>query len=75
MNKFTSDISMKPEIRFGKPFIKGTRIVVGDILQWLASGMTFQQILEDYPSLKEENLRAALSFAANREAMIKVIGA
>lgn len=75
MKEFSSYISIDPEIRFGKPCIKGTRITVADILQWLASGMTHDQILEDYPALKEEHIRAALSFAANRESIIKIIAA
>ncbi len=75
MKELSSYISINPEIRFGKPCIKGTRISVSDILQWLASGMTNAQILEDYPSLKEEHILASLSFAANREAMIKIIAA
>ncbi|MGK2863320.1 MAG: DUF433 domain-containing protein [Chitinophagaceae bacterium] len=75
MKEFSSYISIDSEIRFGKPCIKGTRITVADILQWLASGMTNIQILEDYPLLKEEHIRAALSFAANRESIIKIIAA
>ncbi len=75
MKEFSSYISIDPEIRFGKPCIKGTRIAVSDILQWLASGMTYARILEDYPSLKEEHILAALAFAANRESMIKIIAA
>ena len=73
MKEYSQYISIDPGIRFGKPCIKGTRIAVGDILNWLASGMTHGEILEDYPSLKEEHIRAALSFAANREAMIKIV--
>jgi uncharacterized protein (DUF433 family) len=75
MKEFSSYISIDPEIRFGKPCIKGTRITVADILQWLASGMTHAEILEDNPSLKEEHIRAALSFAAHRETIIKIIAA
>ena len=75
MKEITSYISIDPGIRFGKPCIKGTRIAVSDILQWLASGMTFQEILEDYPLLKEEHLKAALSFAAHRETIVKIIAA
>jgi uncharacterized protein (DUF433 family) len=67
MKEFSLYISINPEIRFGKPCITGTRIAVNDILQWLASGMTHQEILEDYPSLKDEHILAALTFAANRE--------
>ena len=75
MKEFASHIPINSEIRFGKPCIKGTRIAVADILQWLASGMTHSQILEDYPSLKEEHILAALAFAANRESIIKIIAA
>jgi len=46
---------------------------VSDILAWLASGMAHEEILEDYPSLKEEHIKAALSFAANRETMVKLL--
>ncbi len=46
-----------------------------DILQWLASGMSHAQIIEDYPSLREEHILAAVAFAANRETMIKIIAA
>jgi uncharacterized protein (DUF433 family) len=75
MKEYSSLITINPEIRFGKPCIKGTRIAVVDILQWLASGMTHEEILIDYPSLKEVHIRAALAFAADREAMIKIIAA
>lgn len=73
MDKLSTYISINPGIRFGKPCISGTRIAIGDILQWLACGMTNEEILEDYPSLKEEHIKAALAFAANREAMIKMV--
>ncbi len=75
MKGFASYISIDPEVRFGKPSIKGTRIAVADILQWLASGMTHEAILADYPMLKEEHILAALGFAANRESIIKIIAA
>ena len=65
MNEVLSYITIDLSIRSGKPCIKGTRITVGDILQWLASGMSVIEILEDYPILKEEHIRASLSFAAN----------
>lgn len=74
MEQLVTYISIDPEIRFGKPCIKGTRIAIADILQWLASGMSFQDILDEYP-LEEIHIRAALSFAANREAYIKIITA
>ncbi|MGF1612706.1 MAG: DUF433 domain-containing protein [Gammaproteobacteria bacterium] len=57
---------MDPDIRGGKPCIKGTRITVYDILEYLARGMSEAKILDDFPSLKQEHLRAALMFAAQR---------
>ena len=68
-------ISINPDIRFGKPCIKGTRIAVVDILQWLASGMSFQEIIGDYPSLTEDHIHAALYFAAHREEVTKILAA
>jgi len=62
-------------IRFGKPCIKGTRITVGDILKWLSEGIPVPEILDDYPLLQEIHIKAALSFAARREEIVKVIAA
>lgn len=75
MKELSSYISINPDIRFGKPCIKNTRIAISDILQWLASGMSHTEILEDYPSLTEGHIRAALMFTTNRESMIKIIAA
>ena len=60
-------ITINAEIRGGKPCIRGTRITVYDILDYLASGMSKQEILKDFPELKEEDIRASIAFAANRE--------
>ena len=60
-------ITTNPDVRSGKPCIRGTRITVYDILEYLAGGMTEEQILADFPSLAREDIRAALSFAAARE--------
>jgi uncharacterized protein (DUF433 family) len=73
MNELREHIVLDPEIRFGKPCIKGTRITVGDILQWLSGGMTEQEIINDYPELQIIHIRAALAFAAERDAMTKVV--
>ena len=75
MKELSSYLSINPDIRFGKPCIKNTRIAISDILQWLASGMSHTEILEDYLSLTEDHIRSALMFAANRESMIKIIAA
>ena len=66
-------IDIDPQIRFGKPCIKGTRITVGDILQWLSCGMSEQEIIDDYPELHKNHIRAALAFAAERDAITKVV--
>lgn len=60
-------IVIDPNIRFGKPCITGTRIAVQDILQWLASGMSHEEILTDFPSLQAAHIYATLAFAADRE--------
>jgi uncharacterized protein (DUF433 family) len=65
-------IEVNSEIRFGKPVIKGTRITVYDVLQWLASGLTHEQIINDFPQLSEEQILACLAYAANKERIIKV---
>ena len=65
-------IEVNPEIRFGKPVIKGTRITVYDVLQWLASGMSHEEIIADYPQLSEMQILACLAYAANKERIIKV---
>lgn len=66
-------LSINPEIRFGKPCIKGTRIAVWDILGWLASGMSHEEIIEDFPQLTQEDILASLAFAANREENTKIL--
>ena len=73
MINLTSYITVDSAVRFGKPCIKGTRIAVTDILQWMASGMSQEEILDDYPMLQEQHIRAALSYAADRESFIKII--
>jgi uncharacterized protein (DUF433 family) len=60
-------ISVNPAVRSGKPCIKGTRITVYDVLEYLAGGMTEDGILTDFPDLTRDDIRAALGFAAARE--------
>jgi uncharacterized protein (DUF433 family) len=66
MENVAAYISIDPQVRFGKPCLRHTRIAVQDVLAWLASGMSFAQILEDFPELSEAHIRAALAFAAQR---------
>ena len=60
-------ITLDPEIRSGKPIIRGTRITVSDILEYLAGGMSHEEVLADFPDLSADDIRAALAFAAQRE--------
>lgn len=60
-------ISIDPAVRSGKPCIRGLRITVYDILEYLASGMSQEEILADFPDLAPDDIRAALAFAADRE--------
>lgn len=60
-------IVVDPAVRSGKPSIKGTRITVYDVLEYLAGGMSEDRILGDFPDLVREHIRAALAFAAARE--------
>jgi len=73
MKTYREIITINPNIRFGKPCIKNTRIAVGDILGWLAAGMTNEEIIEDFPELNIEAIRAALAFAADREECVKIL--
>lgn len=65
-------ITITPGVRSGKPCIAGTRITVYDILEYMAGGMTESQILEDFPELRPEHIRACLAFAAARERRLAV---
>ncbi len=64
---YTGIITVEPGKRGGKPCIRGLRITVYDILEYLASGMTEQDILADFPDLTRVDIRACLAFAADRE--------
>jgi len=60
-------ITIEPDKRSGKPCIRGTRMTVTDVLEYLAGGMTFEDILTEFPDLSLEDIRACLAFAADRE--------
>ena len=66
-------ITIEPGKRGGKPCIRGLRITVGDVLDYLAGGMTHQEILEDLPDLTEEDIRAAIAYAAKTQRVISEI--
>ena len=64
---YKSRITIDSKQRGGKPCIRGMRITVYDILDYLASGMSTKEILKDFPYLKDEDIRAALAYAADRD--------
>jgi len=68
-------IAIDPSIRFGKPTIRGTRITVGDVLGYMAAGMTAADIMKDFPQLTAEDIRACLAYAAERERQTVVVSA
>jgi uncharacterized protein (DUF433 family) len=69
---YSKYISIDPNVRFGKPSIKGSRISVYDVLGWMASGMSVEQILVDFPELKEIEIRACLAFASDKEHRFRI---
>jgi uncharacterized protein (DUF433 family) len=69
---FQDRITIDPEIRSGKPCIKGSRIAVADVLDYLGGGMSVAEILEDFPDLTAEDIQACLVFAAERERRLTV---
>jgi uncharacterized protein (DUF433 family) len=76
MQHLLSRISVDPQVCFGKPCIRGTRIWVSLLLDFLASGASFDEILEDYPQLSREDLLAAIAYGAemSRERYVDLPG-
>lgn len=70
-----SRITMEPGKRGGRPCVRGMRITVGDVLSYLAAGMTHAEVLDDFPYLTEEDIRACLAFAAERERVTVLVPA
>jgi uncharacterized protein (DUF433 family) len=67
MVEYKNIIQRNPNKRFGKPCVRNTRITVYDVLGWLASGMDYKEIIEDFPELTMEDIKACLAYAADRE--------
>lgn len=63
----TERITINTDVRFGKPCVRGTRITVGDVLGYLASGMAEAELLQSFPPLTHEDVLACLGYAAERE--------
>jgi uncharacterized protein (DUF433 family) len=72
---YTGIITMQPGKRGGKPCIRGLRITVYDVLEYLASGMTHAEILREFPYLTEQDIRACLAYAADRERKLEISNA
>jgi uncharacterized protein (DUF433 family) len=70
---YTQIITMEPGKRSGKACIRGLRITVYDVLEYMAAGMTHEQILADFPDLTETDIRACLAFAADRERRFETV--
>lgn len=66
-------IEIDPQVRFGKPCIKGTRISVYDVLSWLSSGMSIDEILLDFPQLTKDQILACLGYSADKERKASVV--
>lgn len=65
--EYRERLVIDPEVRFGKPCVRGTRISVGDVLGFLASGMSAAEVVSEYPSLTLDDVLACLAYAADRE--------
>jgi uncharacterized protein (DUF433 family) len=65
--KYQDIITIEPGKRGGKPCIRGLRITVGDVLGWLAAGMSVSEIIADYPDLTETDIQSCIEYAAERE--------
>ncbi len=72
MKKYNRIIRISADKRFGKPCIRDTRISVADVLGWLGSGMSFEEIISDFPELTKEDIKASLLFASDRERKLQV---
>lgn len=68
-------IAIEPGKRGGKPCIRGMRITVYDVLGYLASGMTYREVLDEFPYLREEDILACLRYVADRERSMLAVGA
>ena len=72
---YSKIITIEPDKRSGKPCIRALRMTVTDVLEYLAGGMTPEEIVDEFPDLTLEDIRACLAFAADRERKLAVIPA
>ena len=72
MINYKQYIGINSGVRFGKPTIIGTRITVFDVLNWVANGMTTNEIIDNFPEIDENQIKACLTYAADRERKIQI---
>ena len=72
MVNYLEHIEVNPEKRFGRPVIKGTRITVYDMLNFLANGQQIEEILDDFPELTQADIKACLAYAADKESRLRI---
>lgn len=70
--EFKKYIDLNTKVGFGRPCIKGTRISVYDVLNWLSAGQSVENIINDFPELNKTKIRACLAYAANKEGRTRV---
>ncbi len=70
---YSEYIEINTQKRFGKPILIGTRISVYDVLSWLAEGMSIADIISDFPELNENQIKACLAYAADKEHKLRVV--
>lgn len=70
---YLEHISIDPAIRSGKPCIRGTRIAVADVFDYLGGGMTIPEVLDDFPDLTPDDIRACFAFAADRDRRLNAV--
>ena len=71
--KYRERIMIDPRIRSGKPCIRGTRIAVADVFDYLGGGMTILEVLDDFPALTPDDVQACFAFAADRDRRLNVV--
>ena len=72
MKYYNDIITINPEKRFGKPCVRETRITVYDVLGWLSAGMTYDEIIADFPELTRQDIFACIAFASQRERTLQL---
>lgn len=72
MIDYQKHITINPNVRFGRPCIVGTRISVYDVLNWMANGLSVEQIIADFPELTSEQVNVCLAYAADKERKVRI---